>query len=150
MKTPRDLLIERHRAAEEKLAERRQQFVAGLARTQRSDALKPESTRSVASAREERSSAWREWFWSFRWHLTGLSAAWMIVFFLNMEHSSSRSPLITKRDLPTPQQFLVALQEHRRLLMEMLDLNSEPNVTPPSLPPARRSEIENTNTTFVV
>jgi len=54
-----------------------------------------------------------------RWHLAGLSAAWLIVLVLNIDHSQAPSPVLAKQNIPSPQQLLTALRENRRQVLEL-------------------------------
>ena len=108
MKTPRELLFERHRAAEPKLDTLRQKTVSRLAKAP-----------AVNSRPSAPRSSWRDLLLSLRWHLAGLSAAWLIVLVLNIDHSQASSPVLAKQNIPSPQQLLTALRENRRQVLEL-------------------------------
>ena len=110
MKTPRELLFERHRAAEPKLDALRQKTIATLA--------KAPALNSRTSPSAPRSS-WRDLLLSLRWHLAGLSAAWLVVLVLNIDHSQAPSSVLAKQNIPSPQQLLTALRENRRQVLEL-------------------------------
>src|SRR5437016_14605733 len=107
MKTPRELLFERHRAAEPKLDTLRQKTVSRLAKAP-----------AVNSRPSAPRSSWRDLLLSLRWHLAGLSAAWLIVLVLNIDHSQATSPVLAKQNIPSAQQLLTALRENRRQVLE--------------------------------
>ena len=121
MKTPREILLEQHEAATPKLDAIRAGVVAGLARP---------------AARE--TISWRDFARSLRWHLAALSAAWVVVVILNMDHSPSAVARIPRDKIPTPQQLWASLRESRRLLLEYSDVPAVEAVAVPG----RRSEIE--------
>jgi len=110
MKTPRELLFEHHRAAEPKLDTLRQKTIASFA--------KAPAVNSRTSPSAPRSS-WRDLLLSLRWHLAGLSAAWLVVLVLNIDHSQAPSSVLAKQNIPSPQQLLTALRENRRQVLEL-------------------------------
>ncbi len=109
MKKPREILFERHRAAEPNLDTLRQKTIARFA------------TAPAVNSRTRPSapSLWRDLLLSLRWHLAGLSAAWLIVLVLNIDHSQAPSPVLAKQNIPSPQQLLAALRENRRQILEL-------------------------------
>ncbi len=171
MKTPRELLLERHRAAEPQLDAIRREVLQGLERRAES----PEERRApnpLGGARTFLSAAtgfakwainprlsavrtllrtgmsalrpsWRELLLSFRWHLAGLSAAWLVVLVLNVDHSPAPSLALAKQNIPSPQQLLTALRENRRQVLEM----TGPTISDPVPESRRRSELEMINET---
>src|SRR6266481_938030 len=129
MKTPRELLFERHRAAEPKLDTLRQKTVSRLAKAPAVNSrTRPSAPRS----------SWRDLLLSLRWHLAGMSAAWLVVLMLNIDHSPSPAAAVAKQNIPSPQQLLTALRENRRQVLEMTGADPVEGV-----PDARRrSELE--------
>ena len=121
MKTPREILLQRHQAAAPKLDAIRADVVAGLARP---------------PAREEFS--WRDVVRSLRWHLAAMSVVWVVVGILNMSGSPDAVASIPRDKIPTPQQLWASLRENRRLLLEYSDA---PVVEASAPPQGRRSEI---------
>ena len=103
MKTPRDILLQRHSQAQPKLDAIRQ---AVLAR-------ETPSTDTRVSLREV--------VRSLRWHLAGMSAIWLLVLMLHADagHAPMLAAAIPKP--PPPQVMLASMREHRRLLSEMTD-----------------------------
>ena len=97
MKTPREVLFGQHHAAEPKLDAIRQEVVAGLApdATVRATRMPPVAPRR-ASALE---AGWRQFWWSLRWHLAGLSAAWLVVMALSL--GSTPAPA-SEKPAPSP------------------------------------------------
>ncbi len=84
------------------------------------------------SPRPAFSARWREILYSLRWHLAGMSAAWLVVALLNLGPSPAPTTIIsTQENSPSPRQLLMALRENRRQLLELI----EPPVTEPAPPP---------------
>ena len=121
MKTPREILLQRHQAAAPKLDAIRAEVVAGLARP---------------PAREDFS--WRDFARALRWHLAAMSAVWMVVGILNSTASPGEVASIPRDKIPTSQHLWASLRENRRLLLEYSDA---PVVEASAPPQGRRSEI---------
>jgi hypothetical protein len=121
MKTPREILLQQHQAATPKLDAIRAGVVAGIAR--------PPARETIS---------WREIARSLRWHLAALSAAWVVVMILNIDHSPSAVAMIPREKIPSPQQLWASLRESRRLLLEF----SDAPVVEMSAVPGRQSEME--------
>lgn len=117
MKTPREILLRQHQAATPKL-----------------DAIRAAVAAEIATP----GTPWLEWIRSLRWHLAALSAAWVVVMVLNIDHSPDAVAMIPRDKTPSAQQVWAALRENRRLLLEYSEI---PSVESPAAP-ARRSEME--------
>lgn len=137
MKTPRELLFGRHRSAESKLDVVRQNALSNLSRTPLDNNVGDEVTSLILSEQRIGDSL-RRLLLSLRWHLAGMSAIWLLVALLNIEHSPSPTATMAKENIPSPRQILTALVENRRLLLELV----EPSVTEPTALPPRRSEFQ--------
>jgi hypothetical protein len=124
MKTPREILLGRHRSAEPALHELRRQVLANLLGNITRE-IRPMNTPP-----RERWSAW-EFVLSLRWHLAGLTAAWLAVAALSFEPSKPPGTTLARSSASPPRQLLIALREHRRQLLELL---AAP-VTPPAAVP---------------
>jgi hypothetical protein len=87
-------------------------------------------------------SWWREFLRSWRWHLAGMSAAWVVIALLNINESPAPAPAMAKQDTASPRQLLTALRENRRQLLEEID-PAVPEATygPGTFVPRRRSEL---------
>jgi hypothetical protein len=121
MKTPREILLQQHQAASPKLDAIRAEAVAGIARTPTPEPI-----------------SWWEMARSLRWHLAAMSAAWVVVMILNIDHSPSEVAMIPRDKIPSPQQIWASLRENRRLLLEYSEAPAEEK----AVVPGRRSEIE--------
>ena len=112
MKTPRDILLEHHRAAAPKL-----------------DAIR----RDVLNAGREQAprDSWslRAFLWSLRWHLAGMSAIWLVIIFLNLSPGQGPQMMATVPPVKrvSPQIVLLSLRENRRQIAEMIG-NPAPDV----------------------
>jgi len=83
---------------------------------------------------------------ALRWHLAGMSAAWLIVAWLNSDSVSAPPEIAAKKNSPSPREVLMALRENRRQILELLDSPmSEPSPAPKPVAPPRRSGLESTN-----
>jgi hypothetical protein len=121
MKTPREILLRRHQAAEPKLDAIRAGVLAGMAH--------PPAPENFS---------WREIFLSLRWHLAALSAAWVVVALLNTDRSRGAAAMIPRAVMAEPRQIWASLRESRRLLLQYTDA---PIVETPAVP-GRRSKLE--------
>ncbi len=120
MKTPREVLLQRHQAVEPKLNAVRRNALAALERP------------GIAQS-------WRMFVFAMRWHLAGMSAVWMVVLSLNLG-SAPGSAVVTAQDkIPPAGVLLAALLENRRELLELIEM---PAASEPAAPPPRRSEIQ--------
>lgn len=112
MKTPRDILFERHQTATPKLDAIRNAAVASVG--DRHNANSPAVT--------DRRYNLREFLYSLRWHLAGMSAVWFVIAFLSLNagHSSDLAAPTTARKIPSAQIILASLRENRRQLLELM------------------------------
>jgi len=134
MKTPRQILLDRHRSAEPKLDAVRQRALASLAPDAAAGAGEQAPPSLIVS--------WRVLLFSLRWHLAGMAAVWLAAALLNMDPSSPTPSASAQQTTPSPRQLLAALRENRRQLLELIepaDVESSP--APPPSHPLRRSEI---------
>jgi len=120
MKTPREILLQRHQAVEPKLDAVRRNALAAL-------------------ARPGLAQSWRTFVFSLRWHLAGMSAVWMAVLLLNLDSPPGPTAVIARDKIPTARVILAALLENRR---ELLELTEMPAASEPAALPPRRSEIQ--------
>jgi hypothetical protein len=147
MKTPREMLLQRHRSAEPRLDGIRQQVVARLTTKEADGEIKRTAsplTPALSPLRgegEDRVPWWRGVIVSLRWHLAGLSAAWLFVVLLSIDRSSeSVAPQRAQRPEP-PKQFIAEVRENRRQVAQLAEsLEIEPPALPQPTAPQRRSE----------
>ena len=122
MKTPRELLLGRHRAVEPRLDEARQNALAGLSR----------STSAASAA----APSWLDWLKSLRWHFAGIGAVWLAVAFLNTGGSAETTTAVAKKDIPSAHQLVTAMRQSRQQLLQLI----EPPAAEPAAAPPRRSD----------
>ena len=145
MKTPREILLERHRAAEPNLDAIRQTVLDDVVdrsrRREEADSPIGSPVRLLTSAAKV-----REFLLSIRWHLAGLSVVWLAIAVLNVDHSSTPATTVAKQNAPSPRQILTALRENRRQLLELIGSSiTEPTPAPRPVVPQRRGELQSTN-----
>ena len=132
MKTPREILFKRHQAAEPKLDAIRETAVASVY-----------DRRINSPAAIDRRYNLREFLFSLRWHLAGMSAAWLVIVLVNLNigHSTSLASVMPAAKIPPPQIILASLRENRRELLEMIQPAESREARPVKLFPSQpRSE----------
>jgi hypothetical protein len=141
MKTPREVLLGQHQAVEAKLDDIRQGVLASLALDAPVRApRRPPAAPRRASALE---AGWRQFLWSLRWHLAGLSAAWLVVMALSLDSAPAPAPRVARGDAPSARQLLAALRENQRQLRELIgtpDAESTPEPQKPRPSPQSRMQ----------
>jgi hypothetical protein len=136
MKTPRDILFNRHQAVQPKLdAIRKTVIWEGRRAAVPKYGVADTATLPVLS--------WREFFFSLRWHLAGMGAAWLLILLLNLNvgHSATLASAVPAAKIPPPQIILASLRENRRELLQLIQPVESREVRPPKLFP--RSERHN-------
>ena len=136
MKTPREVLLQRHRATEPKLDAIREKVVWEGRRV-----AVPES--KVTDKATLPTRHWREFFFSLRWHLAGMGAVWLVIGLLNLSvgHSAGLAAAIPRGKIPSPRIILASLRENRRELLELIQPVEWREVQPPkSIVPQPRSQ----------
>ena len=121
MKTPREILLAQHQGALPQL-----------------DALRAAVVADIARPPAMKTTSWRDMVLSLRWHLAGLSAAWIAVLLLNTDGSRDAARNVAGSAKAEPRQVWASLRENRRLLLQY----TEAPATEPSAAPGRRSEIQ--------
>jgi hypothetical protein len=131
MKTPRELLLDRHRSANARLDAIRQRVVSG-------DIVRHESKAAFGSLIE----MCREVFRMPRIAWAGLAAAWLIVIALNIASSDiSAAPGAQAGNAPRRSpETLQALREQRRLFAELVGSGAANDAESPRFVPRPRSE----------
>ena len=103
MKTPRELLLEKHQPARQQLDERTRRVVRQIA---------PPSTATRPKAR------WSDWFWPSRLAWGALAAAWVVIIGLHLASPEPR-PKRVAMSRPSPE-AVQALRDQRQLFVELL------------------------------
>ncbi len=142
MKTPREVLFERHQSAQPKLDAVRQETLTALGESSaevrpRESVSEPCAPKWIPALHPPERPGLRELLLSFRWHLVGMSAVWLLVVLLNLDQSPTLAQNIVKENIPSPQRLLASLRENRRQLLELIEA---PVIEPAPVPP-RRSEL---------
>lgn len=128
MKTPRELILERHQAAEAKLERIRAEDLAACTRaaaTSESGRLQPSFSLAVAARQ-----FWRQSLWPWRQIWLGMAAVWLVLLALNLA-TNERPKMARHKTTPPSPELMAALREQRRLMLQTL----EPIAPPPALHP---------------
>lgn len=141
MKTPRQIILERHRSAETKLKEISEHELATLAQPsamQKADAAQPQSQ---ALLRLMFDGFWREAVLPWRRVWAGLAAAWLAILAVNLASGGS-STRVSSSEMAMAKnpEVISELREQRKLLAQLL----EPiEASAPALPktPGPRGEL---------
>ena len=120
MKNPKEILFEKHQNAAPKL-----------------DAIRAAVVERIDAAPVRATFSWHEFLRPLRWHLAGMSAAWVVVLLLHHEPSPVGLAAVTPGDAPTPQQVLAGLRENRLLLLSLLQTSEDADAP---VAPERHSE----------
>jgi len=134
MKTPRELLMERHRSIEPRLSAIRQQVLNNL----------PSAKAKVGASRMPATrgllAGWFEVLRPFRFNLASLGFACLLIVAFRVATPETSNPVVTKTAAPSAD-MLAALQEKRRLYAELIEQSPAHNAAPPKpVAPKPRSE----------
>jgi len=121
MKTPREVLLSRHRDAEPKL----DRMWSGIAAR---PAVAPYQL------------LWRELIWPCRRIWAGLACAWVVIVVLNLS-SFEPAPHVAGMSAPQSREEIQALIEQRRMLAQLIEPMPSPSDKRKSNPPGPRSEM---------
>jgi hypothetical protein len=136
MKTPREILFQKHQAAEPKLDAIRETVVREGRRVA-VPKIKVADTATLPAL------SWRGFLLSLRWHLAGMGAAWLVIALLslNVSHATSLASAIPRGKIPPAQIILASLRENRRELQELIQPSESSDARPVKLFPLQpRSE----------
>jgi hypothetical protein len=114
MKTPRELILERHRAAQAHLDEIRARAIDEAL------APSPSATESVTAPTGWLASFWREVVLPGRWAWSGMAAAWAVIVVLQGSSSIEVSVPSQRAERSSPD-VLALLKEQHLLRIELLD-----------------------------
>jgi hypothetical protein len=131
MKTPREVLLERHQAATPKLDTLRRAALEVLNNEDTKTQRWPSSFASLLLCCSQQ--CWRELIWPCRGTWAGLAALWVGILAFNSAQSD-HSQILTAKSTTPPGEVRLALQEQRRVLEELLGPARPAN---PSEPPGR-------------
>jgi len=135
MKTPREILLNRHRNAEPKLDAIRHTTVAAVCDCRSMDAERRSQTAATIARR-----LWCELVLPARRILAGLAAAWVVILSLNFYAADHTTQQVRQAAPPSPE-LRLALREQRRELARLIEPSMVPvSEQPKSLHPSPRSE----------
>ena len=143
MKTPREILLERHQAAAPKLDVIRREIVdAEFKRVGQASRLSPSemTKRSETGATPVLRLLWRELILPSRQIWAGLAAIWILIFIFNF---SQRDPaeLMARKSPPPSPEMILTFRQQEKLLAELIGPNEPQAIAPPkSFLPQPRSE----------
>jgi hypothetical protein len=139
MKTPREILLERHQTAAPKLDAIRQEVVEVAADVNRRKQTVRELTFVAALANAIRLS-FLELVWPCRRTWTALAAVWVLIFIFNVSQRD-KSELAARKLPPPSPEAVMAWRQQERLLAELIGPNETRAVEPPKpFLPQPRSE----------
>ena len=130
MKTPRQILLERHQKTQPKL---------DLIREQCLSAMTPGPDTRADSADIF------SWIRSMRWHLVGLGTAWTMILALRLTGHASPATPVAQTPRSSPGQLAFALRENRRQLVELIEGAVVPSLAAPAADRRPRSEVQSPN-----
>ena len=124
MKTPREILFERHRQAEPRLDEVRRQALAKLTTASREKGLRQSRSEGLLK------KIWLELIWPSRRAWAGMAALWLALLAANfgMKATATSSPAVRSA---RSGELVQALEEQRRLLAELLPATKPQPAEPP-------------------
>jgi hypothetical protein len=129
MKTPREILLNRHRSAEPKLDAVREAALANSFPGTEQNAIQPAEIRAPFAIRVAQ-VLWRELFLPCRGIWAGLAAVWMLILVLNMPAGEKHGRL-ARVTSPPDKQVLAVLREQREMLAQFV----EPMIPSPAIRP---------------
>ena len=139
MKTPREILLERHRAAKPRLDAIRRAVVADMNNKE----TKQQSSIFVSLFLRCSQNFWRELLWPSPWAWAGTTAAWVLIFALNFAASAGSEGVSMAGSRAIPASVVeMALAERQSLMTSLLDSSPMEPAAPPRelIRPRPRSE----------
>jgi hypothetical protein len=136
MKTPREILLERHQAAAPELDAIRQSAVAAVC-DRRLEINDAHERRSQTAATMILKTFWRELILPSRRIWAGLAAVWLVLAAVNLSQRD-HSPAGAMKSAPTPD-LILTFRQQERLLTELIGPDEARSVAPatPFLPQPR-------------
>jgi hypothetical protein len=139
MKTPREILLERHRAAETRL----NAICSVIVENMNHKESKRQSSFLASLFLRCSQNFWRELLWPSPWAWAGAAAAWVLIFALNFAASAGPDGVSMANTRPLPASVVeMALAERQSLMTSLLDSSPMEPAAPPRelIRPRPRSE----------
>ena len=136
MKTPREILFERHRRAEPKLDAVRRKALAAAGSANKAHFNTHASFQSALAVLRK---AWLELIWPSRRAWAGMAALWLVVLAANLEMKATSTTVPTVQSAHA-RELARAFEEQQRLLAELLLPVRPPPGAPARSAPGPRSE----------
>jgi hypothetical protein len=128
MKTPHEILLERHQAATPKLDVIRQSAVAAVC-DRHPAMVDAHERRSQTAATMIGHVLWRELIWPSRRIWAGLAAVWVVILTVNVS-LRNESPALALKSPPT-REMIMAWRQQERLLTELIGPGETRAAEPP-------------------
>jgi hypothetical protein len=122
MKTPRDILLERHQSAAPKLDAIRREVVIGL--NHQDTKAQRQAINLVSWCLGGSHKLWLELIWPCRRIWTGLAAVWVLIFIINFSQRDS-SQIVMAKSAP-PATMTMTFRDQQKLLNELFAERSLP------------------------
>jgi hypothetical protein len=138
MKTPREIILERHQSAEAKLKLIRAADLAAFTRTADSAAsVEPQPTLSLSRVVEQ---IWQKVFWPWRRVWGGVGATWVVILGLGLAAGDMPRTASARPSRLDPE-VLTVLHQQEQLLSQLLGTEAPPRVArPPAVAPRSAAE----------
>ena len=134
MKTPREIILERHQSAEAKLKAIRAEELAACARSAAAETrFEPQATLSLGAIAGQ---IWQEMFWPWRRVWAGVVAAWVIILGLGIAAGDTPRRASARPPRPNPE-VLAVLHQQEQLLSQLLGTERPPRIAHPRAPGPR-------------
>jgi hypothetical protein len=122
MKTPREILLARHRAVEPKLDTLRREIIAEL---NKKEINEPRLSNSVVSLFFDcLKNLWLELIWPSRRIWAGLAAVWILILAANLSMRDQSGIKIAKS--PSSSQMITAFRQQQQILGELIGSDDPP------------------------
>jgi hypothetical protein len=137
MKTPREILLERHRKMEPKLDALRREVLADSLQAHEARG-EPRESRWRLSPAFVVEKLWRELVWPCRRIWAGLATAWVVILALNlMSGTGDGRQMAAKAESRPGPEVMAVLREQRQMLAQLLEPSALPASSRPKIPGPR-------------
>lgn len=140
MKTPREILLARHRAVNTKLDQIRREVVDDIRRRERSADARPEERVNRPFLAAAALKLWRELVWPSRGKWAGLAAVWLVILGYNLG-SSEDSVAVAGGTAAPVQELRTVLRQYNQRMAEFALLPAGEAAAPSKQNPQPRSHL---------